>query len=241
MDTFVPTKVSDLNRSDLPPYTRVGGNDTGWLNSDDTPLNAENLNKGDIALYHLLSETDGYLYRIISTLNSEITARESDDAKLAGSILSEETQRINKDTELQTNINSEATARSTADQQLRAAINTEINTRSTADTQLQNNINSEASTRSAADAQLQNNIDSEADARFTADNNLSSKISELSASITKSINELKNLLQGVDNSIKADLQTEIQRATTKEAEILNSAILDKDSILITCGSSTENI
>ena len=69
-----PTEILPLDKNNFEPYTRVGKDNSGWINGK-TPINAENLNNGDVALSNLLKEADGYIYQLIEKLNAEISGR----------------------------------------------------------------------------------------------------------------------------------------------------------------------
>lgn len=242
---MTPKEVSQLNKDNFTPYERVGEDNAGWVNSG-TPLNADNLNKGDVALFNLLNKSDGYVYQLISKLNEEISSRLTDSTNLSSAISSEATTRKNEDKNLETYINNEI--KKLADEFV-LMLTTQVNI-------LNETIDKVDATQSDNYKNLTNRVDSK-DKELTekykkVDTDLKLEVERaknseagIVANIPTSVSQLKNDAGYLTEHQSLDAYVtneELEAKNYIESETFNTqAVKTIDDLILNCGSSIENM
>ena len=242
---MTPKEVSQLNKDNFTPYERVGEDNAGWVNSG-TPLNADNLNKGDVALFNLLNKSNGYVYQLISKLNEEISSRLTDSTNLSSAISSEATTRKNEDNNLKTYINNEI-KKLANDFVLK--LTTQVNI-------LNETIDKVDETQSANYTNLTNRVDAkdselmekykEVDAAVKAEVKRAEQAeTSIQSSIPTSVSQLKNDAGYLTEYQSLDAYVTNEQLEAKnyiESETFNTqAVKTIDDLILNCGSSIENM
>ena len=241
---MTPKEVSQLDIN-ITPYKRVGEDNAGWVNSG-TPLNADNLNKGDVALFNLLNKSNGYVYQLISKLNEEISSRLTDSTNLSSAISSEAKTRENEDNNLETYINNEI-KKLANDFVLK--LTTQVNI-------LNETIDKVDATQSANYKNLTNRVDSK-DKELTekykkVDTDLKLEVERaknseagIVANIPTSVSQLKNDAGYLTEHQSLDAYVtneELEAKNYIESETFNTqAVKTIDDLILNCGSSIENM
>jgi hypothetical protein len=242
---MTPKEVSQLNKDNFTPYERVGEDSAGWINGA-TPINADNLNKSDVALFNLLNNPNGYVYQLIDKLNTEISARLTDSRNLNSAIISEVATRKEADTDLETYISNEITKLA---EDFVSKLTTQVNI-------LNETIDNVDAAQSANYKNLTNRVN-------TKDNELTEKYKQVDsdvkteaerakkaedrsqANIPTSVSQLKN-----DAGYLTEHQSLTNYVTTEQLEAKNyveyetfntQAVKTVDDLILNCGSSIENM
>lgn len=250
-ESFNPSKLKNIDITNLNSFNKVGTDNNGWQNGQ-TPINAENLNKSDDALYQLLVEKTGYIYQIISLLNNESDVRFNEVKHL-----SETLDKLNG------TLNSEILSRESGDSTLDDKINTEITNRTNSITPLISDISTlstNVANLQSVDTQLGQALDAEisrsTQAEQTISNSIPTKVSQLSNDseyVTETTLNSKNYVTETvldskkyvteDSLGSKEYVTESSLESKKyvNEDTFNSAIVSDDQIIIYCGTSLDNM
>lgn len=218
---MTPENVSQLDKKDFTPYERVGEENEGWVNGS-TPINADNLNKGDVALFNLLNGSNGYVYQLIDKLNTEILARLRDSRNLNSAI------------------SFESTTRRQADNELRRDIPTKVGQLTNdkgyiTEHQSLDNYYTKAQTDSAIDEAIADIEIPEVDLKHYA------KVEDIPTKVSQLQNDKGYLTshQSLDNYVTTE---QLEAKNYVKSETFNTqAIKTEDELILNCGSSIENI
>ena len=238
-------EVSQLNKDNFTPYERVGEDSAGWINGA-TPINADNLNKSDVALFNLLNNPNGYVYQLIDKLNTEISARLTDSRNLNSAISSEAKTRKEADDKLETYV----------DEEIKKLANDFVMSLAKQVTLLNQTIDNVDATQSANYKNLTDKVDAK-------DNELTEKYKQvdsdvkteaerakkaeanIQANIPTSVSQLKN-----DSGYLTEHQSLANYVTIEQLESKNyvesetfntQAVKTVDDLILNCGSSIENM
>ena len=242
---MTPKEVSQLNKDNFTPYERVGEDSAGWINGA-TPINADNLNKSDVALFNLLNNPNGYVYQLIDKLNTEISARLTDSSNLNSAIISEAATRKEADNKLETYVDEEI--KKLADDFV-SKLTTQVNI-------LNETIDNVDATQSANYKNLTNRVDAkdkeltekykqvDSDVKTEAERAKKAEAS-IQANIPTSVSQLKNdagyltEYQSLDNYVTIE---QLESKNYVESETFNTqAVKTVDDLILNCGSSIENM
>ena len=242
---MTPKEVSQLNKDNFTPYERVGEDSAGWINGA-TPINADNLNKSDVALFNLLNNPNGYVYQLIDKLNTEISARLTDSRNLNSAIISEAATRKEADNKLETYVDEEI--KKLADDFV-SKLTTQVNI-------LNETIDNVDATQSANYKNLTNRVDAkdkeltekykqvDSDVKTEAERAKKAEAS-IQANIPTSVSQLKNdagyltEYQSLDNYVTIE---QLESKNYVESETFNTqAVKTVDDLILNCGSSIENM
>ena len=242
---MTPKEVSQLNKDNFTPYERVGEDSAGWINGA-TPINADNLNKSDVALFNLLNNSNGYVYQLIDKLNAEISARLTDIRNLSFELTSETSTRKEADANLETYIDNEI--EKLADEFV-LMLTMQVNI-------LNETIDKVDATQSANYKNLTNQVDSK-DKELTekykkVDTDLKLEVERaknseagIVANIPTSVSQLKNDAGYLTEHQSLDAYVtneELEAKNYIESETFNTqAVKTIDDLILNCGSSIENM
>lgn len=242
---MTPKEVSQLNKDNFTPYERVGEDSAGWINGA-TPINADNLNKSDVALFNLLNNPNGYVYQLIDKLNTEISARLTDSRNLNSAIISEAATRKAADSDLETYV----------DEEIKKLADDFVMSLAKQVTLLNQTIDNVDATQSANYKNLTNKVDAK-DKELTekykqVDSDVKTEVERakkaeysIQANIPTSVSQLKNDAGYLTEHQSLANYVTIEQLESKnyvESEIFNTqAVKTVDDLILNCGSSIENM
>lgn len=259
MSKVTPEKIESIVLEDVEQYERVGLSHEGWVNGA-TPINEDNLNIGDLALYKLLgSKESGYIQRLVSSLNSETAARSKDVTNLDSALSIEALDRRGADKTLENSIdslrqthNQDVTRLEAKDQQLQENIEKVAEDLSKTEADLRGTINSVKVGLENADAALRRDLEEESSRAKTAEETLAQEFNT-------AINTLQEQLVTEDARIEAAIPLKVSQLENDAGYLTEHQSLDnyytkqevaeeyatkdevvsvQDELILNCGSAT---
>ena len=223
MSKVTPEKIESIVLDDVEQYERVGLSHEGWVNSA-TPINEDNLNIGDLALYKLLgSKESGYIQRLVSSLNSETRARFTDVTNLDSALSIEASERRGADKSLENSIES-----------LRQTHNQDVIRLENADAALRDDLKEERYRATTAEEKLAQDFNT---ALSTLQEHLVTEDARIEAAIPLKVSQLENdagyltEYQSLDNYYT---KQEVAESYATKEEVVSV----QDELILNCGNAT---